>query len=133
MTTTAGSSVSKAERKEWARGRFRGAESVILPSFTPDFSELDEEAIRHDVRTSIRHGFFSVFATGVSLKDDDERRRFVEIIVDEAGDDLLVSMGAGGGTSVEESVASLKRAADLDDRQDEPDEDQRGERERYRA
>lgn len=113
MTTTAGSRVGKAERKEWARTRFRGAESVILPSFTPDYKELDEEAIRHDVRTSKRHGFFSVFATGVSLRDDAERRRFVEIIVDEAGDDLLVSIGGGGGNSVEEVVASLKRATDL--------------------
>jgi 4-hydroxy-tetrahydrodipicolinate synthase len=113
LTTTSRPKVTKAERKDWARAHFRGAESVILPSFTPDYQALDEDAIRHDVRQSIKHGFFSVFATGVSLRNEEERRRFVEIIVDEAGDRLLVSLGAGGGSSVEESVASLQRAADL--------------------
>ena len=113
MATRAASKLTKAERKEWARARFRGAESVILPSFTPDFEELDEAAIRHDVRMSIEHGFFSVFATSVSLRNEDERRRFIEAIVDEAGDKLLVSVGAGAGSSIEESVASLQRAADL--------------------
>ena len=105
--------IAKAERKDWAREFFKGAESVVLPSFTTDFTALDEEGIRHDVRQSIKNGFFSVFATGVSLRDEAERRRFLEIVVDEASDDILVSTGAGGGSSLEASIASLQRAEDL--------------------
>ena len=112
MTTTLRSGVTRAERKEWAREVFRGAESVVLPSFSPDYQELDEAGIRHDVRQSIKNGFFSIFATSVSLRDDEERRRFLEIVVDEAGDQILVSTGAGSGRSLEESIASLKRAED---------------------
>jgi 4-hydroxy-tetrahydrodipicolinate synthase len=85
---------------------------VILPSFTPTYQELDEEAVRHDVRASIKHGFFSVFATSVGLGPE-ERRRFIQIIVEEADGELLVSTGAGSGASIEESVASLQMAADL--------------------
>ncbi|HLF76375.1 MAG TPA: hypothetical protein VJB57_02705, partial [Dehalococcoidia bacterium] len=68
MTTTQTPRISKAERKQWARETFLGAESSLLPSFTPHKQELDEEGIRHDVRNSIQHGFFSVFAAGVGLR-----------------------------------------------------------------
>ena len=111
--TAATSTIAKAERKDWARAAFRGAESVVLPSFTPDYKDLDEEGIRYDVRQSIKNGFFSVFATSVSLKSDEERRRFLEIVVDEAGSGILVSTGAGGGRSVQESIDSLRRAQEL--------------------
>ncbi|HLF79453.1 MAG TPA: dihydrodipicolinate synthase family protein, partial [Dehalococcoidia bacterium] len=92
---------------------FLGAESSLLPSFTPHKQELDEEGIRHDVRNSIQHGFFSVFAAGVGLRNQEERRRFVEIAVDEAAGRLLVSSGAGGGSSLEASIASLRQAESL--------------------
>jgi hypothetical protein len=113
MTATQAQRVNKAERKDWARERFLGAESSLLPSFKPGSFELDEEGIRHDVRTAIRHGFFSVFAAGVGLRGADERRRFLEIAVDEAGERLLVSTGAGGGGSLEASIASLQQAEGL--------------------
>src|SRR5512143_1810262 len=103
MTTTRVAAVSKADRKEWARKRFVGAESSLLPSFTPDLSQLDEAGIRYDVRQSIKHGFFSVFCAGVGLTPE-EKRRFTEIAVDEAGSDILVSTGAGGGATIEDAV-----------------------------
>lgn len=112
MTTTRMAPVSKADRKEWARERFVGAESSLLPSFTPDLSQLDEAGIRYDVRQSIKHGFFSVFCAGVGLTSE-EKRRFIEIAVDEAGGDILVSSGAGGGTTLEDAVASMRDAEQL--------------------
>ena len=81
MITTRLAPVSKADRKDWARERFVGAESSLLPSFTPDLSQLDVEGIRYDVRQSIKHGFFSVFCAGVGLKPD-EKRCFLQIAVD---------------------------------------------------
>src|SRR5262249_13764043 len=59
------------------------------------------------------NGFFSVFATSVSLRDEAERRRFLEIVVDEAGDRICVSTGAGGGTTLETSITSIRQAEEI--------------------
>lgn len=107
--TTATRKITKAERKDWAREHFLGAEGVLLPSFTPDLKDLDEEGIRRDVRKSIDHGFFSSFVTAVGLTPE-ERRRFTEIAADEAGDRILLSSGGGGGGSLEAAVAQLENA-----------------------
>jgi 4-hydroxy-tetrahydrodipicolinate synthase len=69
--------------KQWAKRHFVGFENILLPSFTPDLRDLDEEGIRHDVRLSIRHGFFSVFCVGTGLSPD-ETQRFFRVVADEA-------------------------------------------------
>lgn len=83
--------ITRAERKQWARDALRGVENTTMPSFTPDLRELDEEGIRWDVRQAKAHGFFSTMCaveTGLTVE---ESKRFLEIVCDEAGDDLLVS------------------------------------------
>jgi 4-hydroxy-tetrahydrodipicolinate synthase len=45
-------------QKAWALEHYKGMENLFMPSFSPDFKTLDEDGIRHDVRNSIRHGFF---------------------------------------------------------------------------
>ena len=50
---------ARTELKAWAKENVKGLENCIIPSFTPDLTELDEEAIRWDVQQSIKHGFFS--------------------------------------------------------------------------
>ena len=85
-------SVSREHRKEWAREALRGLENAIMPSFTPDLRELDEEGIRWDVRQAIAHGFFSTMCaceTGLTLE---ENKRFLEIVCDEAAGRILVSL-----------------------------------------
>jgi len=82
---------AKRDLKSWAREHMKGVENTLFPSFTPDLSELDEAGIRHDVRQSIAHGFFSMMCateTGLTLE---EAQRFVSIAVDEAGDDIVVT------------------------------------------
>ena len=69
--------------KAWARQNIRGFENILMPSFSPDLATLDEEGIRLDVRRSIEHGFFSVFAVPLSLSRQ-ERRAFFRICTDEA-------------------------------------------------
>lgn len=83
--------VHRLHRKAWARDALVGVENALLPSFTPDLSELDEAGIRHDVRQAIGHGFFSTMCaceTGLTL---DEAKRFIGIACDEAAGRLLVS------------------------------------------
>ncbi len=83
--------VGKGELKAWAREKLRGVENLIIPSFSPDLSELDEEGIRWDVRQSIKHGFFSTMCAAELGLTLDEAKRFVEIVAAEAGEKILVS------------------------------------------
>jgi 4-hydroxy-tetrahydrodipicolinate synthase len=107
MTTV--SRVSKAERKAWARETFLGAECSLLPSFKPGSFELDEEGVRHDVRQGIGQGFYSMFCASVGLEAE-ERKRFLEVAADEAGDRILLSTGAGNRDSISAAVDSLRQA-----------------------
>src|SRR3712207_4251971 len=72
--------VSKTERKAWASEHFRGIENVLMPSFNPDLTELDEEGIRLDVRQSKRHGFFGSLCSVETGLTPEEKVRFVEKI-----------------------------------------------------
>jgi 4-hydroxy-tetrahydrodipicolinate synthase len=76
--------------RSWAKKHFRGFENILMPSFTPDLSGLDEEGIRLDIRQSIRHGLFSAFLVPLGLQRE-ERREYYRIAADEAGDEILVS------------------------------------------
>lgn len=101
--------ITRSQRKEWAKAHFRGAENIILPSFTPDLAELDEDGIRLDVRQSIRHGAFATFCSievGLTME---ERLRFIEVAADEAGDEIAVSFALAGDT-LEEDLALLEHA-----------------------
>ncbi len=97
--------------KDWAREHLRGAESILLPTFTPDFSNLDEEGIRLDVANSIRNGFYSCYGGRADLTAD-ESARLLEIAVDEADGRILVS-GSTTGAYCEDDVAFARRCADL--------------------
>jgi len=85
---------ARSEKKEWAREHFKGLGSLILPSFTPDFKALDEEAIRHDIRHSIQQGFTSctVSANGASAE---QSKRMWELVRDEGAG--KIGMGGLGG------------------------------------
>jgi 4-hydroxy-tetrahydrodipicolinate synthase len=84
---------TKSEAKQWAKKHYHGLEGCIQPSFTPDMSQLDEEGIRHDVRHNISKGMFSIFcADEVCALSFEERKKFIEIICDEAKGKALISM-----------------------------------------
>lgn len=100
-------SVSRSNLKGWAREHFVGAENIVLPSFTPDLRELDEVGIRLDIRQSIRHGVFSVFCAIESGLTHEEKKRFLEIAVDEAAGQVCVGFPLQGD-SPEENVDLLR-------------------------
>lgn len=74
------------EAKDWAREAYRGLDTTILPSYTHDTLELDEDGIRHDMRRLLPQGFFAVtlVSGGEAGTTPAEDRRFVECCVDEA-------------------------------------------------
>lgn len=82
---------SKSDMQQWAAENMRGIENQLMPSFTPEMDELDEEGIRLDVRQTKEHGFFSTLCTCEAGMSFEEAKRFVEIVADEAGDELKVS------------------------------------------
>jgi 4-hydroxy-tetrahydrodipicolinate synthase len=87
---------TKSEAKAWARKNYKGLDGTIPPSFTPDLSELDEEGIRWDVQHNIRKGMFSVLCeTSMAPMTFEERKRFMEIVCDEAKGKILVSVTTG--------------------------------------
>jgi 4-hydroxy-tetrahydrodipicolinate synthase len=100
---------AQQSHKAWARERFVGAENIVMPSFTPDLRHLDEEGIRLDVRQSIAHGVFSVFCAIETGLTHEEKKRFLDIAVDEAGGRVCVGFPLQGD-SVEENVALLEHA-----------------------
>ena len=99
--------IDRTQRKEWAREHFWGCENITLPSFTPDLTELDEEGIRLDVRQGISHGAFSTLCSIESGLTIEEKKRFVEIVADEAGDGMCVGV-ALCGDSLEENIELLQ-------------------------
>ena len=102
-------SVDRSDRKQWAGEHFRGLENVLMPSFSADLSELDEEAIRLDVRQSVRHGFFSTLCSVESGLSLEEKKRFIVVAADEAGGDISVGFSLTGD-SLEENVELLGAA-----------------------
>ena len=87
---------TKSEAKEWARKNYHGLDGTIAPSFTPDLSELDEEGISWDIQHNIRKGMFSVLCeTMIGVMSFEERKRFMEIVCDEAKGKMLVSVTTG--------------------------------------
>jgi dihydrodipicolinate synthase/N-acetylneuraminate lyase len=81
-----------------------------MPSFSNDQSELNEAAIRHDIRRERELGFTGFLIVGECGTTAEEFEKFVEISVDEAGDDLVTIVQAAAGT-LAENVALTQMAA----------------------
>jgi len=99
---------TKSEAKKWSKKNLTGLEVPIFPSFTPDLQELDEEGIRYDVNHIIANGFTSALiapeACGMTFE---ERKRFVEIVVDEAKGKIHTSVSVMQDT-VEQDIEMLQ-------------------------
>lgn len=90
--TTKGIGRKSSLQKSWARENYRGMENLFMPSFSTDFKTLDEEGIRHDVRNSIRHGFFSMLLSGIGIRTEQENKQFIKIACDEAQGKILIGV-----------------------------------------
>jgi 4-hydroxy-tetrahydrodipicolinate synthase len=102
--------VAESEKKQWAREHLRGLGSLVMPSFSPDFTKLDEEAVRQDVRHRMRQGFCStmVSATGATAE---QRRRMLEIVRDETRGKMLHSVIVGGAP--QPAITALQNAGKM--------------------
>jgi len=101
--------VTRNERKEWAKDALRGIENALIPSFTADLKDLDEEGIRYDVRQAIKHGFFSTMCAVETGLSTEEAKRFIGIACDEAKGKINVSFTLLNN-SFDESIELLAHA-----------------------
>lgn len=81
---------SADQAKSWARTHMKGVCNVVMPTFSQDLRKLNEAAIRHDVRKSRELGFWGTLAVSECGTTVDEYIRFLEICVEEAGDDFHI-------------------------------------------
>lgn len=77
-------SYTRSEAKDRARETWAGGCNVTLPSFTPDFATLNENAIRHDVQHAAKLGFWGTLVASESGTSFDEYKRFLEVAVEAA-------------------------------------------------
>jgi 4-hydroxy-tetrahydrodipicolinate synthase len=99
---------TKSEAKQWAKESLKGLAAVVHASFTPDLAELDAEGIRYDVQHLIKNGFTSLLcATEACGMTFEERKKFVEIVCNEAKDKALTFMTVMQDT-VEQDIEVLQ-------------------------
>ena len=80
-----------SSQRKLAHDKLRGLMNLFLPTFLPDRRKLDEEAVRHDVRNAIAHGFSaSMPMINWTLPGTPEWADLYRIVVDEAGSDIAI-------------------------------------------
>ena len=102
-------SYSRKDARDWAKEALVGVANVVIPTMTADFKRLNEKAIRHDVETTIGHGFIGSLAcseVAISLEEYDE---LVRIMVDQARGRIFVVHHAVFN-SLEENLLAIKQA-----------------------
>ncbi|WP_459548618.1 dihydrodipicolinate synthase family protein [Nocardia sp. X0981] len=103
---------SRGDIKDRAKNEWEGGCAVTLPSFTEDFSGLNEAGIRHDVVHAARLGFWGTLVASESGTDFDEYKRFLEVAVEAAPAGFKIVAHLSFDT-VEQSLEVARLATDL--------------------
>lgn len=81
---------TRKEARDWARQHLVGVANVVIPTMTSDFKRLNEKAIRHDVETSISHGFVGSLACSEVAITIEQYGQFCRIMTNQAAGRLIV-------------------------------------------
>jgi 4-hydroxy-tetrahydrodipicolinate synthase len=100
---------SSGEARAWARENLRGVTGCVMPSFTQDLADLNEEAIVYDINRERELGFKGFLLVAECGTTPEELRRFIDISVAEAGDMVTVLQAAEG--TLEANVELIRYAA----------------------
>lgn len=101
---------ARGEARPWALESLRGCCGCVSPTFTSDLESLNETAIRHDVAVAKEHGMAGLLIVSEAGTTLEEMRQFTEIVVGEAGDELVTVLQASQPT-LAATVASAEHAA----------------------
>src|SRR5438128_1909150 len=102
-------SYRKKEAREWAKQHLRGVANVVIPSFSPDLTLLNEKGIRHDIRHELELGFAGTLLVSEVAMSIDEYGQFFEWANDESKGRLMLIHHASFNT-FEENVKALRHA-----------------------
>ncbi len=95
--------------------KFQGSIVALVTPFTSGGAEIDEAALRRLVRHHLDSGTDGIVPVGTTGEsptlNDDEHRRVVELVVNEAGGQVPVIAGAGSNDPVR-AAAAHRHAAD---------------------
>lgn len=103
---------SRSEVKERAREEWIGGCAVTLPSFTQDFTGLNEAGIRHDVQLAAKLGYWGTLVASESGTTFEEYKRFMEIAAEAAPEGFKLVAHLSFDT-VDQSVEVSKLAESL--------------------
>ncbi|MBU4317391.1 MAG: hypothetical protein KKF30_08965 [Proteobacteria bacterium] len=98
--------VQLSKEKQWAKDNYKGMATLIFPSMTPDFKDIDEEGVRIDMQNSIKHGFCSAmtFPVGMNAKTHEQ---FINVACDEAKGKNILAGDIIGERSEAEDLAHI--------------------------
>jgi 4-hydroxy-tetrahydrodipicolinate synthase len=100
---------SRMDARDWAREHLVGVANVTIPTMTSDFKRLNEKAIRHDVDTSIAHGFVGSLACSEVAITLQQYGQFCQIMTDQSAGRLMVVHHAVFNT-LEDNIEAVKLA-----------------------
>lgn len=86
------------EARAWAMSELRGVAGCLMPTMTKDLTGLNEQAIRHDAALERDLGFTGALIVSECGTTPAEFRQFIDIVVDEVGDDMVTIVQASEQT-----------------------------------
>lgn len=102
---------TKSEARAWGRDKLLGVANVVIPTMTADFSAVNALAARHDVETTIEHGFVGTLACSEVAMSLAEYQGFVQTMVDQAAGRIVVVHHAVFNT-LEDNIEAARLAAE---------------------
>jgi 4-hydroxy-tetrahydrodipicolinate synthase len=100
---------AKTEARAWAKQHWNGCIAVTIPSYTPDFSAINDNAIRHDIAKLKELGFAGTLLVAEVNITPEENARVTAIARETAGDDFQLFFHAAFNT-LEENIYALRLA-----------------------
>lgn len=100
---------TKDEARAWARQHFTGATGVNLPSYTRDFTGINEEAVRSDILRTQSFGYHSTLLASEVAITPEENARITAIAREAVGPDFGLFFHSAFGT-LEENIAAVQLA-----------------------
>jgi dihydrodipicolinate synthase/N-acetylneuraminate lyase len=103
----------RGKAREWALKSLRGCCGCVSPTFTQDLAHLNETAIRYDVALAKQHGLSALLIVSEAGTTAEEMRQFTNIVVEEAGSDLITVLQASQPT-LADMIASVEYGSKAD-------------------
>ncbi|MDF2573096.1 MAG: dihydrodipicolinate synthase family protein [Agromyces sp.] len=100
---------TKSEARAWAKQNWNGCIAVTMPSFTPDFSKINENAIRHDILKLKELGYAGTLLITELNITPEENARVTAVAREAAGPFFQLFFHAAFNT-LEENIHALSLA-----------------------